>query len=528
MKLIFITGGVLSGLGKGVTAASIGHLLSHTHAVIPVKCDGYLNTDPGTMNPIEHGEVFVLEDGGEVDMDFGHYERFLNINCKSSWSLTMGKVFLSIMEAERRGDFLGKTVQFIPHVTNAIKDWWLEIARKEKADVLMVEIGGTVGDIENEMYIEAARQLKLEMPSDVIFGHLTYVPTMSAVGEQKSKPSQQSVMLLRQRGINPDLIFARSEQQLSDEARSKIALFSNLPTNCVFSAPDVEDVYELPSILEKQGLVQTLERQLGITITHSGCPWPGLLERMKNPRKEISVAIAGKYTKLEDSYASISEALKHCAAASATRIVPIFIDTEQITSKNEAQAALFGAAAVIVPGGFGSRGVEGKLHVIEYCRENDIPFLGICYGMQLAIIEFARNVCNLHGAHTTEVFADTQHPVVDILPEQLLISDKGGTMRLGTYSADVASRTLIQSLYGGDASERHRHRYEVNPIYHHVLQENGMVFGGTSRNGVLAEFMELPNKRFFVGTQGHPELKSRLEQPAPLFLGLINCALENL
>lgn len=526
MKLIFVTGGVLSGLGKGVAAASIGHLLTKTYKVIPVKCDGYLNTDPGTMNPTEHGEVFVLEDGGEVDMDFGHYERFLGNHCKSEWSLTMGKVFLKLMEAERRGDFLGKTVQYIPHVTNEIKAWWTRIADQEQADVVIVEIGGTVGDIENEMYIEAARQLRLELGHEhVLFVHLTYVPELAAVGEQKSKPSQQSVMLLRQRGINPDIILARAERTLTQDIKAKIALFCSVDYENVFSAPDVADVYDLPVVLQQQGLLEVINKQLGLHAKHDQCVWEQLLHNLKHPEQEVTIAIAGKYTKLEDSYASIMEALKHCAANTKTKILVRWIETSTINTIADAKQALENVDGVIVPGGFGDRGTEGKILVIQQCREHDIPFLGICYGMQLAIVEYSRNVCDLNDAHTTEVHAATKHPVIDYLPEQLSVQEKGGTMRLGNYNATIAQDTLMHLLYGSEASERHRHRYEVNPAYHDVLRIHGVVFSGTSREGALAEFMEVPGKRYFVGTQSHPELKSSLEKPAPLFLGLVQAAL---
>jgi CTP synthase len=525
VKIIFVTGGVLSGLGKGIAGSSIGHLLSHSYKVVPIKCDGYLNTDPGTMNPIEHGEVFVLEDGGEVDMDFGHYERFMRVQCKSNWSLTMGKVFLRIMEKERRGDYLGKTVQMIPHVTNEIKAWILSIGLEEKADVLIVEIGGTIGDIENEMYVEAARELALELgPDNVLFAHLTYVPTLGAVNEQKSKPTQQSVMLLRQRGINPDIILARSEDPVTDEVRAKIALFSNLHKEQVITAPDVSDVYDLPRVLQEQNILAVINKKLKLDAAHESCTWNSLLDNLKHPKSTITVAIAGKYTKLGDSYASINEALKHCSAFSQTAVRVRWIDTVSINSLEDAQHQLEGVDAVIVPGGFGDRGVEGKIKVIQYCRENDLPLLGICYGMQLAVVEYARNVCGLATAHTTEVDPHTAHPIIDFLPEQITITTKGGTMRLGAYNAEIESNSLMHALYGNHASERHRHRYEVNPHFHSVMKQHGMLFSGTSRNGVVAEFMEVPGKRFFVGTQAHPELKSSLEHPAPLFLGLVKAA----
>lgn len=527
MKVIFVTGGVLSGLGKGVAAASIGHLLSDSYRCIPVKCDGYLNTDPGTMNPVEHGEVFVLEDGGEVDMDFGHYERFMRVQCKSSWSLTMGKVFMRVVDAERRGDYLGKTVQFIPHVTNVIKAWWHEIAQNERADILIVEVGGTVGDLENEMYIEAARQLQLELgKEEVLFAHLTYVPMLANVHEQKSKPSQQSVAMLRSRGINPDIVLARSEDALDDSIRAKIALFSSVPSTNVISVPDVPDVYLLPRVLAEQGIVAVINTALGLEAEYRTSAWNDALSTLRTPTRQVTVGIAGKYTKLEDSYASITEALKHCAARTGTSVTIRWIDASAIRSREEAVNALEDVDAVIVPGGFGDRGIEGKIRIITECREHDIPFLGICYGMQLAVVEFARNVCDMALAHTTEVKPDTPHPVVDYLPGQRGVERKGGTMRLGGYDAHVKENTRIHALYGDVARERHRHRYEVNPEYHKPLEEKGLVFSALSPDGALAEFLELPSHPYFVGTQAHPELTSTLERPAPLFLGLVEAALE--
>lgn len=527
MKCIFVTGGVLSGLGKGVAAASIGHLLSQSYRCIPVKCDGYLNTDPGTMNPVEHGEVFVLEDGGEVDMDFGHYERFMRVECKSNWSLTMGKVFMRIVEAERRGDFLGKTVQFIPHVTDAIKAWWREIALDENADVLIVEIGGTVGDVENELYIEAARQLAQELGrGNVLFAHLTYVPMLANVHEQKSKPSQQSISMLRARGIAPDIILARSEHELEASIRSKIGLFAGVPSERVVSVPDVADVYHLPRVLQAQGMLERVNELLQLTATHGECRWEERLHNLAGTERAITVAIAGKYTQLEDSYASITEALKHGAATVGTHVTVRWVETSGVETLTDAANALDGIDAVIVPGGFGDRGIDGKLKIIEYARTHDVPLLGICYGMQLAVVEYARNVCGLSGAHTTEVDANTEHPVIDFLPGQQGVLRKGGTMRLGGYDAHIAEGTTMHKLYGGTARERHRHRYEVNPAYHDVLTANGLTLAGLSPDGTLAEFIELPSHPYFVGTQGHPELRSSLETPAPLFLGLVQAALD--
>lgn len=526
VKWIVVTGGVLSGLGKGVAAASIGNLLATGYKVVPIKCDGYLNVDPGTMNPIEHGEVFVLDDGGEVDMDFGHYERFLGVTCKFGWNLTMGKVYERIREQERRGDYLGKTVQMIPHVTDLIKKWWRRIADEEEADIILLEVGGTVGDIENELYLEAARQLRQDVGREnTLFVHLTYVPVPSHVNEQKSKPTQQSVALLRERGIMPNVILARCVEPLEESVRRKIATFCDVKEERVLSAVDVDTVYRIPINFAEQGMLAIIDEQLGINGLTEDSEWRRLVTRLTQPHaRRITVAIAGKYTKLEDSYASVIEALRHCEAAFDVGIDIRWLETSE---RHDLEREMQGIDAVIVPGGFGGRGVEGKIAMVRHCREHDIPFLGLCYGLQMAVIEFARNVCGLDGANTTEVDASTAHPVVDILPEQRAITDKGGTMRLGAYPAVLKEGTRIHALYGSDeVSERHRHRYEVNPEYHAILEEKGLLFSGVSPDGTLVEFIENPALRYFVATQGHPELKSSLLAPAPLFYGLIEACVK--
>jgi CTP synthase len=528
-KFIIVTGGVLSGLGKGITAASIGHLLSSKLRVIPMKLDGYLNTDPGTMNPVEHGEVFVLDDGGEVDMDFGHYERFLGVTCKFEWNITMGKVFSEIREKERRGDYLGKTVQYVPHVVELIKSKFHEVADKENADILLIEIGGTVGDIENELYVEAARQLKKDVGEhNVLYVHLTYVPIPSGVHEQKSKPTQQSVNLLRQRGIQPDIIIARCEDYLDPSIKKKISTFCDVDDNAVITGVDVDNVYKIPIIFEEQGLSGFIHKNLGIYSPPDLRQWERLLHNLDNLDKEITIAICGKYTKLEDSYASIIEALMHCSAHTKHKINVRWIETTEIEEgRKSVEDALKGVSGVIVPGGFGSRGTEGKIDVIRHVREKKIPFLGICLGLQLAVVEHARDVCGLDGANSTEVEADAAHPVVDILPEQKKVTDKGGTMRLGAYKAILKEGTLAHSLYGaGVAWERHRHRYEVNPEYHAQLKSGGLVISGASEDGRLAEFIEIKDHPYFIATQAHPELKSKLLEPAPLFFGLVKAAIE--
>ncbi|MCP4756719.1 MAG: CTP synthase (glutamine hydrolyzing) [Proteobacteria bacterium] len=524
-KFIIITGGVLSGLGKGIAAASIGHLLSSKLKIVPIKCDGYLNVDPGTMNPVEHGEVFVLDDGTEVDMDFGHYERFLGVTCKSKWNLTMGKVFDMVRKNERRGDYLGKTVQYIPHVTDAIKNHLFEIAEEEKADLVMVEIGGTVGDIENELFLEAIRQMRVDVGREnIIYIHLTYVPIPYGVFEQKSKPTQQSVNLLQQRGIFPDVIIGRCSEFLTPEIKTKIAGFCDVHSDAVITGLDVDDIYKIPLVYEKERLPEIIHKKLNIYSPPDLRKWKELTDNIKSPKHQITVAMCGKYTKLEDSYASIIESFNHCAAHLSCKINIKWVET---TDLNDA-SLLDDVNGIVVPGGFGSRGTEGKINAVRLAREKNIPFLGLCLGLHLAIVEFARNVCDLKGANSTEIVPDTPHPVIDILPEQKSITDKGGTMRLGAYSAVLKRGTVVHSLYDAvEVSERHRHRYEVNPEYHSLIEENGMVFSGTSHNGRLVEFIELPDLKYFVATQAHPELKSRMETPAPLFYGLVKACLNN-
>ncbi len=492
--------------------------------MVPIKCDGYLNVDPGTMNPFEHGEVFVLDDGREVDMDFGHYERFLGVTCKSEWNLTMGKVFDMVREKERRGDYLGKTVQYIPHVTDVIKNHIFEIAAEEKPDLMIVEIGGTVGDIENELFLESVRQMQEDVGREnIIYVHLTYVPIPYGVNEQKSKPTQQSVNLLKQRGIFPNVIIGRCSQFLTKEIKNKIANFCDVSPEAVITGLDVEDIYEIPIIFEQEGLPEIIHKKLNIYSPPDLGKWKALIESIRNPGREITVAMCGKYTKLEDSYASIIESFNHCAAHLNCKINLKWVETTDLKDTGFLEEV----QGVVVPGGFGSRGTEGKIEVIRAVREGNIPFLGLCLGLQLAVIEFSRNVCGISGANSTEMDPGTPHPVIDILPEQRTVKDKGGTMRLGAYPALLKEGSLVRELYGREeVSERHRHRYEVNPDYHAVIQEHGMLFSGISRDGRLVEFIELPGHCCFVATQAHPELKSRMEKPAPLFYGFVKACLE--
>ncbi|RKZ33649.1 CTP synthetase [bacterium] len=531
-KYIVVTGGVLSGLGKGIATASVGHLLSSKLRVIPIKCDGYLNTDPGTMNPIEHGEVFVLDDGGEVDMDFGHYERFLGVTCRSDWNLTMGKIYWKILEKERRGDFLGNTVQLIPHVTDEIIHHFKRIADVENADIVLIEIGGTVGDMENELFIEAVRQLGQQMGEEnILYIHLTYVPIPENLGEHKTKPTQQSVKLLNERGIRPDIIIARSSSPLPKKVKEKISLFCNIPPNAVISGQDVKTVYEIPIQYDEQGLTGIIHKKLNIYSPPKLIKWQKLVNSILNPQNEVNIAICGKYTHLHDSYASILEALIHSGAHLATKVNLRWIETTEIEQKKiPIHKALKDIHGVIVPGGFGRRGIEGKIEIIKFCRENNIPFLGICYGMQLAVIEYARNVCGLNNAHTTEMEEegmDVKHPVICILPSQKELKKKGGTMRLGGQDIHLKPNTVAYKIYKSkNIRERFRHRYEVNPEYVEKLKECGMCFSGYEVNENIMQIVELPNHPFFIGVQYHPELISKLENPEPLFYNLVKSALE--
>lgn len=529
-KFIVITGGVLSGIGKGVAAASIGALLKDKLKIVPIKCDGYLNTDPGTMNPIEHGEVFVLDDGGEVDMDFGHYERFLDTKAISDCSITMGKIYKTILDNERKGDYLGRTVQLIPHVTDEIKRRIYSTADELDADLILIEIGGTVGDIENELFIESVRQISHEWGRDkTMFIHLTYIPTPVGSNEQKSKPTQQSVKILNREGIYPDIIIARGENMLAQPVREKISLYCNIPTNAVISGIDVDPIYDLPLVFEKQGVSEIIHKRLSIYSP----PKLGKLSRLVNvlkknkshPEKSITIALCGKYTGLEDSYASISEALCHVSAQLDVEIKQVMIESAEIDGFN-VKKKLKGIDGVIIPGGFGNRGIEGKIRVIQYVREKHIPFLGICLGMQLAVVEFARNVCGITGANTVEIESESSKktpiqisdPLITILPEQKNVKEKGGTMRLGGHDVEILPGTLARKMYGrAKIRERFRHRYEVNPHYINQLEDKGLVFSGKAPGRNIMQVIELPNHPFFIGCQFHPELISHLEDPAKLF-----------
>ena len=534
MKYIFVTGGVLSGLGKGITASSIGKLLkARGLKITAIKIDPYLNIDAGTMNPFEHGEVFVLDDGGEVDLDLGNYERFLNISLGWDHNITTGKVYKSVIDKERHGDYLGRTVQIIPHITNEIKERIIKVSEESGADVCLVELGGTVGDIESMPFLEAVRQLNMEAGAgeNSMFIHTTLVPVVGPVGEQKTKPTQHSVKQLMATGIIPDMIVARSENPLEYKRRRKIALFCNVPLEAVVSAPNARNIYDVPRILEEQGVADYVVRKLGLGESVKEpdmAEWYAFVDRLLGAEKEVHVACVGKYIELADSYISHIEAFHHVGALLNSRVSVTFIEAEDLEEDNhESWDVLKGADAILVPGGFGTRGIEGKILAAKYARENRIPFLGVCLGFQIATIEFTRNVLKLQSANSSEFDPDTPHPVIDLLPEQKGITDLGATMRRGAYPVTISEGSRAFELYGKkNISERHRHRYEVNPDYIHMIEEAGLIYSGRSPDGRRMEIAELQGHPYYMGSQFHPEFLSRPERPSPLHYGLIKAALE--
>ena len=523
-KYIVVLGTIMSGLGKGILAASIARILkTHGYKTIPIKFDGYLNVDCGTMNPYRHGEVFVLDDGGEVDMDFGTYERFLNTSLTKRSSITGGKVFELLLEKERKGDYLGRDVQMVPHLTNEITDRVKEVGKESKADIVLIEVGGTVGDIENGYFIEAMRQLAIQ--EDVLFIQLTYVPSLSP-GEQKTKPTQHSNRLIQSLGIKPEIIMCREQEPLSKEAREKISLFCDVPPENVFDDPMVSTVYELPQVLEKQNLYDAVAKYFKLRKTKVPVGiWNRMVKRITCPsQKTIKIGIIGKYTAVKDAYVSVKEAIVHAAAANNVKAEVEFVESADIEKKGP--KLLQNLDAIIVPGGFGKRGTEGKIEAIRYARKNKIPFLGLCLGMQLMVIEYARDVCGLEGANSEEMDKTTPYPVIALLPEQMRIEEKGGTMRLGSYPCILTPDTKSANLYKKKLiHERHRHRYEVNPQFVDQLKEGGILISGVSPKKGIVEMTEWSDG-FGIGTQAHPELKSRLEEPSPLFMGLIKAAIE--
>jgi CTP synthase len=533
VNYIIITGGVVSGLGKGITTASIGKILQlHGYKVTAMKIDPYMNCDAGTLRPTEHGEVWVTEDGGEIDQDLGHYERFLDINIPKYHNITTGQVYGAVIEKERKGKYLGKTVQPIPHVTDEIKSRIRRPADESKIDFVLVEIGGTVGDYENVLFLEAVRQMKLE-GDKLIFVHVTYVPVLETLGEAKTKPTQHSVKLLREIGIQPDFVITRSEDPLDDVRRGKIAMFCNVQEEDVISDSNIDNVYAVPLLFEEQDLCKKILYKLGLRRDRNDLKtWKSYIAKIRRLDKKVKIGVVGKYFdigsfKLSDSYISVIEAVKHAAWNNNLSPDLQWIDSKVFEKKPEKLSSLKSLDGIIVPGGFGLSGIEGKISTIKYAREYNIPYLGLCLGMQLAVVEFARNVCNLTDANTTEV-DKTGQPVIDFIPSQVKIirdSRYGATMRLGAYPALLKKDSIVQRLYGKNkVFERHRHRYEVNPEFVELLEGKGIVFSGRSPDGILMEFMELPGHPYFVATQAHPEFKSRPMKPSPLFDGLIKAA----
>jgi CTP synthase len=526
-KYVFVTGGVVSALGKGIVAGSLGRLLKARGLRVQAqKFDPYLNVDPGTMSPFQHGEVFVTEDGAETDLDIGHYERFIDENLTRAASHTAGAIWDSVLRKERKGEFLGATVQVIPHITNEIKSRIRASAVSTPTDVVISEIGGTVGDIESLPFLEAIRQFRREVGAEnVLYLHVTLVPFIEAAGELKTKPTQHSVNELRRIGIHPDIVVCRSHEELSDDIREKIALFADVEQEAVIASPDVPDVYLVPSRLKGEGLDRLACEKLGLPVGEAQLgEWLDLTERLQQARDEIEIALVGKYVKLQDAYLSVHEALKHAGAHHGCRVRVRWVDAENM-SFDEAAELLEPVDGVIVPGGFGSRGWEGKILACRVARERGIPYLGLCLGMHVVVSEYARNVLGLDGANSTEMDPETPHPVIDLLPEQKEIEDLGGTMRLGAQAVELAEGTRAQEAYGGAViHERHRHRYEVNNHYRPALIEGGLVVSGTFQAGRLVEVVELPEHPWFVASQFHPEFKSRPTRPAPLFREFVGAA----
>ena len=527
VKYVFVTGGVVSGLGKGITAASLGRLLkARGFSVTMQKFDPYINIDPGTMNPIQHGEVFVTDDGAETDLDLGHYERFIDESLTKNSNVTTGKVYWSVLQKERRGDYGGGTVQVIPHITNEIKSRFYRNFTSDETHIAIIEVGGTVGDIESQPFLEAIRQFQHEVGHEnAILIHVTLIPYLKASGELKTKPTQASVKELQGMGIQPDIIVCRSEHELDQSLKDKIALFCNVPNSHVLQNLDVEYLYEAPLAMEKENLAKVACEAL-----HLACPepdlkdWEAMVDALRHPNKEVKIALVGKYIALHDAYISVVEALKHGGIAEHATVNIKWVDSEELTPEN-IDEYLGDVSGILVPGGFGSRGVEGKILAAQYAREHKVPYLGLCLGMQVAIIEFARHVCGFNDAHSVELDPNTTHPVIALMPDQNGVEDIGGTLRLGSYPCILDKTSKAYELYGTEnIEERHRHRYEVNNDFRAVLTEHGMKLCGTSPDGRIVEMVELPDHPWFIATQAHPELKSRPNRPHPLFHGFVEAA----
>ena len=527
-KYIFVTGGVVSGLGKGITAASLGRLLKcRGLKVAAQKLDPYINVDPGTMSPYQHGEVYVTEDGCETDLDLGHYERFIDEDLNRFSNLTTGKVYWNVLNKERRGEYLGQTVQVIPHVTQEIKDFIYSLGEKTGADVVITEIGGTTGDIESQPFLEAARQVGLEQGrGNALFIHVTLVPFLRGSDEHKTKPTQHSVKELQGMGISPDLIVLRCDEPLEPEIFRKIAMFCNVKPDCVIENRTLPNLYEAPLMLEEQDFSLIVCRELGLwTRSPELSEWRALVQRIHSLDKRVTIGLVGKYVQLHDAYLSVAEALRHAGYTCGAAVDIRWIDSETLTAEN-VSAQLAGCDGLIVPGGFGDRGVEGMIETARYARENDVPYLGICLGMQVAVIEFARHVCGIADASSGELDPRCPHKVIDFLPDQSESVKKGGTLRLGAWPCRAAAGSRLRACYGAEElSERHRHRYEFNNDYRQILEEGGLCLCGQSPDGSIVEAVELSDLRFFVGVQFHPEFKSRPNRPHPLFLGLIRASL---
>ena len=529
-KYIFVTGGVVSGLGKGIAAASLGRLLKARGLKVALqKFDPYINVDPGTMSPYQHGEVFVTDDGAETDLDLGHYERFVDEDLSGNSSISSGKIYWSVLNRERRGDYLGATVQIIPHITNEIKSRVYAMAA-EDVDVVITEVGGTVGDIESQPFLEAIRQVAAERPhGDVLFIHVPLIVQVPGTGELKSKPTQHSVKELLSLGIQPDILVCRCDAPMTEEVRRKIALFCNVQPDCVIQNATAETLYEVPLLMAKEGLDEVVCRKLGlITYQPDLREWSAMVRREKEAHRHVRIALVGKYTQLHDAYLSVVEALHHAGTANDAVVEIAWIDSEELTEQN-LEASLRGCGGILVPGGFGERGIEGMIRAIQYAREQRVPFFGICLGMQMAVVEFARHVLGWADANSAEFSETTRHPVIALMPDQMHITDKGGTMRLGKYPCVLAENTRSRALYGtAEISERHRHRFEFQNDCRSEMQEQGMVLAGLSPDGRLVEIVELSQHPWFVGAQFHPEFKSRPDRPHPLFYGFVKAALEQM
>ena len=527
-KYIFVTGGVTSSLGKGIISASLAKLLQARGLSVTIqKLDPYINVDPGTLNPYEHGECYVTEDGAETDLDLGHYERFLNVNTSQDNNVTTGKIYQSVINRERKGDYLGKTVQVIPHITNEIKDHIIQLGKDDTYDVVITEIGGTVGDIESLPFIESIRQLKWDLPGKVLFVHLTLIPYLSTSGELKTKPTQHSVKTLLEYGIQPDILVCRTEYHLDSDLRKKIALFCNVEQKCVIESIDAKTIYEVPILMKKEKLDKVVCEKLSLLGKdhYELNKWNIFLNHLSDPESTTEIALIGKYVELKDSYISIAESLIHAGAENKTRVNIHWIHSSELEGENVSEQ-LSKMDGIIVAPGFGSRAVEGKISAVKFARENHIPFLGICLGMQCAVIEFARNVIGFKEAHSTEINSDTPYPVISMIEEQKQLKNLGGTMRLGAYDCHVEKDSLLHKIYVNDViSERHRHRYEFNNKYVKDFEENGIVFSGKNKANNLMETIEIPDHPWFIGVQYHPEYKSRVENPHPLFINFVKAAL---